>query len=51
MFAIGYTLSCLVPPVGGAIWDATGHPAVAFLSPAGAAVIVLAAALGFHFPP
>ena len=51
MFAIGYTLSCLVPPVGGAIWDATGHPATAFIAPAGAALIVLAAALGFHFPP
>jgi CP family cyanate transporter-like MFS transporter len=51
MFAIGYTLSCLVPPAGGAIWDATGHPAAAFLAPAGAAVIVLAAAVGFRFPP
>jgi CP family cyanate transporter-like MFS transporter len=51
MFAIGYTLSCLVPPVGGAIWDATGHPAAAFLAPAVAAVIVLAAAVGFRFPP
>jgi MFS transporter, CP family, cyanate transporter len=51
MFAIGYTLSFFVPPVGGAIWDATGHPAAAFLAAAGAAVIVLAAALGFRFPP
>jgi MFS transporter, CP family, cyanate transporter len=51
MFAIGYTLSCLVPPVGGAIWDATGDPAATFLAPAGAAVIVLAAAVGFRFPP
>ena len=51
MFAVGYTLSFLVPPVGGAIWDATGHPAAAFLAPAAAAVIVLAAAVSFHFPP
>lgn len=51
MFAIGYTLSCLFPPVGGAIWDATGHPATAFLAPAGAAAIVLAAAARFRFPP
>jgi MFS transporter, CP family, cyanate transporter len=50
MFAIGYTLSCLVPPLGGAIWDTIGHPAAAFLAPAGAAVIVLAAAVGFRFP-
>jgi CP family cyanate transporter-like MFS transporter len=51
MFAIGYTLSCLVPVIGGAIWDATGHPAAAFLAPGGAALMVLAAALGFRFPP
>jgi MFS transporter, CP family, cyanate transporter len=51
MFATGYTLSCLVPPVGGAIWDATGHPAAAFLAPAAATVIVLATALSFRFPP
>jgi MFS transporter, CP family, cyanate transporter len=51
MFAIGYTFSCLVPPVGGAIWDATGYPAAAFFAAAGAAVIVIAAALGFRFPP
>jgi MFS transporter, CP family, cyanate transporter len=51
MFAIGYTFSCVVPPVGGAIWDATGHPATAFFAAAGAAAIVLVAALGFRFPP
>jgi CP family cyanate transporter-like MFS transporter len=50
MFAIGYTLTCLVPVVGGAIWDATGQPAAAFLAPAGSAAIVIAAALGFRFP-
>jgi MFS transporter, CP family, cyanate transporter len=51
MFAIGYTFSCLVPPVGGAIWDVTGYPAATFFAAAGAAAIVLAAALGFRFPP
>jgi MFS transporter, CP family, cyanate transporter len=51
MFAIGYTFSCLVPPVGGAIWDATGRPAAAFFAAAGAAAIVIAAALGFRFSP
>jgi cyanate permease len=51
MFAIGYTFSCVVPPVGGAIWDATGYPAAAFFAAAGAAAIVLVAALGFRFPP
>jgi MFS transporter, CP family, cyanate transporter len=51
MFAIGYTFSFVVPPVGGAIWDATGHPAAAFFAAAGAAAIVVAAALGFRFPP
>jgi len=51
MFAIGYTFSFLVPPVGGAIWDMTGHPAAAFFAAAGATAIVLVAALGFRFPP
>jgi MFS transporter, CP family, cyanate transporter len=51
MFAIGYTFSCVVPPLGGAIWDATGHPAAAFFAAAGATAIVIAAALGFRFPP
>jgi MFS transporter, CP family, cyanate transporter len=50
MFAIGYILSCLVPPVGGVIWDATGLPAAAFLAPAMATAIVLIAALSFRFP-
>lgn len=50
MFAIGYTLSSLVPLAAGAIWDATGLPAAAFIAPAGAAAIVLVAALTFRFP-
>jgi CP family cyanate transporter-like MFS transporter len=42
MLAIGYTLSFIVPFVGGALWDATGMPATAFLPGAIGAVIVLA---------
>jgi CP family cyanate transporter-like MFS transporter len=45
MFAIGYSLSCLVPPLGGLLWDMTGIPAAAFLANAGSAAIVFAAAL------
>jgi MFS transporter, CP family, cyanate transporter len=41
MLAIGYTLSFIVPFVGGAIWDATGSPATAFLPGAVGATIVL----------
>jgi MFS transporter, CP family, cyanate transporter len=50
MFTIGYTLSCLVPLAGGAIWDATGVPAAAFLVPATGTATVFAAALTFRFP-
>jgi CP family cyanate transporter-like MFS transporter len=45
MFAIGYTMSCLVPLVGGAIWDATGVPAAAFVAPALSGLTVVATAL------
>jgi MFS transporter, CP family, cyanate transporter len=48
MFAIGYTLSCLVPPLGGRLWDATAIPATAFLANAGSAAIVFAAALSLR---
>jgi MFS transporter, CP family, cyanate transporter len=48
MFAVGYSLSCLVPPVGGMTWDLTGIPAMAFLASAGSAAIVFAAALTLH---
>jgi MFS transporter, CP family, cyanate transporter len=41
MLAIGYTLSFIVPFVGGAVWDATGSPATAFLPGAVGATIVL----------
>jgi MFS transporter, CP family, cyanate transporter len=45
MFAVGYSLSCLVPPLGGATWDATQIPATAFLASAASAAIVFGAAL------
>jgi MFS transporter, CP family, cyanate transporter len=45
MFAVGYSLSCLVPPLGGLAWDATALPALAFLVNAMSAAIVFGAAL------
>jgi CP family cyanate transporter-like MFS transporter len=48
MFALGYSLSSVTPLVGGAIWDATGHPAAAFIANAAAAAIVLVTALSFR---
>ncbi len=50
MFAIGYSLSCVIPLLGGACWDVTGIPASAFLANAGSVAIVLAAAVSFRFP-
>jgi CP family cyanate transporter-like MFS transporter len=50
MFAVGYSFSFLVPLIGGALWDATGVPAAAFLAPAASGIIVLASALVFRFP-
>lgn len=45
MFAIGYTLSCAIPPLGGALWDLTRVPQAAFLASAVSAAIVAGAAL------
>jgi len=45
MFAIGYFVSFLIPPLGGAIWDATGIPASAFLAGALSTVLVIGAAV------
>ncbi len=50
MFAIGYSLTCLIPPLGGAIWDATGMPAAVFLADFAGAAIVLGAALTLRSP-
>jgi CP family cyanate transporter-like MFS transporter len=45
VFTIGYTLSFVIPLIGGAIWDATRIPATAFISLAvGAAMILFSAA-------
>ncbi len=46
MFAIGYTLTFVVPLIGGVVWDLTGKTAAAFLpGAAGAAVVLVMAAL------
>ena len=50
MFALGYTLSCLVPLAGGAVWDVIHAPAAGFVIPAIASATVLATALSFRFP-
>jgi CP family cyanate transporter-like MFS transporter len=44
-FAIGYLTSFVIPPLGGAIWDATGVPATAFLVGALCTALVVSAAL------
>jgi MFS transporter, CP family, cyanate transporter len=45
MFAIGYTMSFIVPLIGGRVWDLTHNPAMAFIPVAVAAIIVLSIAL------
>jgi CP family cyanate transporter-like MFS transporter len=50
MFAIGYTLSFLIPLLGGAVWDATRLPAAAFAGSAIGAAILFGAGLA-HRPP
>ncbi|HTQ33591.1 MAG TPA: MFS transporter [Stellaceae bacterium] len=44
-FAIGYLMSFVAPPLGGAIWDATGVPATSFITGMLCALLVIAAAL------
>jgi MFS transporter, CP family, cyanate transporter len=61
MFGIAYTLSFVIPLLGGAIWDSTGTPASAFAGSALAAAIAVGAGLsrrplrasapGKPFPP
>jgi MFS transporter, CP family, cyanate transporter len=48
MFAVGYSLASLVPPLGGMLWDATGIPAMAFSASAAGAATVFAAALSLR---
>jgi MFS transporter, CP family, cyanate transporter len=45
MFAIGYTMSFIVPLIGGRVWDLTNSPAMAFIPVAVAALVVLAMTL------
>jgi MFS transporter, CP family, cyanate transporter len=45
MFAIGYLTSFAIPPIGGAIWDLTGVPAMAFSAAAAAIVLAFASAV------
>ncbi|HML09665.1 MAG TPA: MFS transporter [Stellaceae bacterium] len=51
MFAIGYFVSFLVPPLGGAIWDVTQIPATSFIAGALSTVLVLGAALTLRIAP
>jgi MFS transporter, CP family, cyanate transporter len=41
MFTIGYAISFAIPPLGGAIWDATGLPASAYAASALSAALAL----------
>jgi MFS transporter, CP family, cyanate transporter len=49
-FAIGYFLSFMMPPIGGAIWDATGIPATAFAAGAICTLLVVGAASMLRLP-
>ena len=51
MLAIGYTLTFVVPFIGGAIWDATAVTATAFLPGAVGTLVVLAMAFFFKRVP
>jgi len=44
MFAVGYLTSFAIPPIGGAIWDMTGVPAMAFAAAIAALGLAFAAA-------
>jgi MFS transporter, CP family, cyanate transporter len=48
MFAIGYTLSSLVPPLGGLLWEISTIPAMTFVANGVSAAVVFAAALSLH---
>jgi CP family cyanate transporter-like MFS transporter len=49
-FAIGYFLSFMMPPIGGAIWDATGIPATAFGAGTICTALVVGAACMLRLP-
>jgi CP family cyanate transporter-like MFS transporter len=44
-FAIGYLISFAMPPLGGALWDATGVPAASFIAGVLCTALVIGAAL------
>jgi MFS transporter, CP family, cyanate transporter len=50
MFTIGYTVSFILPLLGGAVWDATGIAATAFLPVAIGGAMVLSMALALRAP-
>lgn len=45
MFTVSYGLTCTIPLIGGAIWDATGIPATAFIIGAASSALVAIAGL------
>lgn len=51
MFAVGYGITCTVPLIGGAIWDASGVPGSAFLAGAASSALVAAAGLSLNRQP
>lgn len=51
MFGIGYVFSCVVPLVGGALWDATGIPAAALLAGGLGSAVVALAGLSLNLSP
>jgi CP family cyanate transporter-like MFS transporter len=51
MFAVGYGLTCTIPLIGGAIWDATGVPGTAFIAGAVSSALVAIAGLSLNAHP
>jgi CP family cyanate transporter-like MFS transporter len=51
MFTISYSYSFTGPPIGGAIWDLTGKPALAFLPVIAASLLMMVLALGITTAP
>lgn len=50
MFTISYTCAFVTSLIGGAVWDATGIPATAFVMVAAAGPLLIVLALGLRFP-
>jgi CP family cyanate transporter-like MFS transporter len=51
MFTISYGLTCAIPLIGGAIWDATGVPGTAFAAGAACSALVAIAGLTLNRRP